>query len=319
MKRHINKLEFYITNVCNLTCSNCNRFNDFDFRGWQRWSDYSAEYTKWAEYITVDGIVLLGGEPLLNPTIKEWVHGLNSIFNKRVQILTNGTRLNHVPGLYDCLSEFNNHQPYDRNWVGISVHNASELDLYKEEAIKFLRGNIRTYHGKDTTDHTGNLVSHGADYTYLDEYGMAVRLWLQDSFYPSAIQKGPTTWDSDGNPVPGKYRVFNNDPLKSHEACGFVQWKNYHMIRGKLYKCGPSVLLGEFDQQHTLDISKEDREILNSYKPLSPWNYETDSEEFFKNLDNPIAQCKFCPTFHQLQNKTIAATLKKSGSVGTLE
>ena len=316
--RHIGKLEFYITNVCNLTCTHCNRFNNYDFKGWQRWNDYSADYAKWAEYITVDGIVLLGGEPLLNPSIKEWVHGLNSIFGKSVQILTNGTRLNHVPGLYECINEFNRHLTFDRNWIGISVHNASELEFYKAEAEKFLRGEIKTYHGKGTLDHTGHPVTFGADYTYVDENGIAVRLWLQDSFYTSALRQGPTTWDDNGNPIPGKYQVFDNDPIKAHAACGFVQWKNYHMIRGKLYKCGPSVLFSEFDQQHPLDISEEDRNILNSYVPLSPWDYEEKGEDFFKNLDNPIPQCKFCPVAEQLQNTTIAATLKKAGSTGTL-
>ena len=57
----------------------------------------------------------------------------------------------------------------------------------------------------------------------------------------------------------------------------------------------------EFDQQHKLDISDSDRTLLNSYQPLSVDNFETYNQEFFSQLDNPIAQCKFCPEKYQFQ------------------
>jgi hypothetical protein len=57
----------------------------------------------------------------------------------------------------------------------------------------------------------------------------------------------------------------------------------------------------EFDQQHTLDISDADRALLNSYQPLSVDNFETYQQEFFAQLDNPIAQCKFCPEQYTFQ------------------
>jgi organic radical activating enzyme len=50
------------------------------FRGWQRFSDYADIIAEWSKKITVDHTVIMGGEPLLNPTIVEWVNGLNRIF-----------------------------------------------------------------------------------------------------------------------------------------------------------------------------------------------------------------------------------------------
>ena len=35
--------EFYITNVCNLSCNGCNRFNNYKFRGFQRWEDSKGQ------------------------------------------------------------------------------------------------------------------------------------------------------------------------------------------------------------------------------------------------------------------------------------
>jgi hypothetical protein len=55
-------------------------------------------------------------------------------------------------------------------------------------------------------------------------------------------------------------------------------------------------LLPEFDQQYQFDISDQDRAMLNSYRALDIENFKEYHEEFFSNLDNPIAQCKFCPT-----------------------
>jgi hypothetical protein len=39
MKYHLSYAEFYITHVCNLNCPDCNRFNNYAFKGHQRWDD----------------------------------------------------------------------------------------------------------------------------------------------------------------------------------------------------------------------------------------------------------------------------------------
>ena len=60
---------------------------------------------------------------------------INKIFKKKVQILTNGTRLNHVKGLYDSLHfEYKDENEFDNNWIGVSVHNAN--DIFEELNIK---------------------------------------------------------------------------------------------------------------------------------------------------------------------------------------
>ena len=300
--------------MCNLSCPDCNRFNDHSFRGHQRWSDYEKDYQEWGNKLSATGLIILGGEPLLNPTICDWIKGINRCFRETVQVLTNGTRLNKTPGLYEALTSYND--GYYTNWIGISVHNVDDLDQYIQEARQFLKGNLREYHGKDAKDHTGHPISSGADYTFIDEYGVAVRLWIQNRFYPAALQRGAPE-RINGQWQPGRLRPFNNPPLLAHEACGFVQWKNYHMIKGKLHKCGPCVLLAEFDQQNPLDISQEDREIMNSYQALSAWADDKTTHRFFKSLDRVIPQCKFCPTQEDMKSKTIHARLKKTGATGT--
>ena len=80
-----------------------------------------------------------------------------------------------------------------------------------------------------------------------------------------------------------------------------VIYKTTNLINGKIYKCGPVALFEEFDQQYNLDIPVEDRELLSTYKPLTVDNFESYHTEFFENLPNPIAQCKFCPEEHNMR------------------
>jgi organic radical activating enzyme len=286
-KIKIPKVEFYITNVCNLTCSRCNRFNDHAFKGWQKWSDHEQAYKNWAEKIQIDQIVILGGEPLLNPSICQWIAGINSVFQKGVQVLTNGTRLNKTPGLYEAIQ--NRSVAGETNWVGISVHNSNDIEWYLNEIKTFLKGEL--------TWQDNNAV--GADYFVRDQNDVGVGVWLQDHFTNAAVHKLSN----------GRLGLYDNDPVEAHKICSFAQFKCYHFIRGKLYKCGPAALFPEFDQQFALDLSDSDRELINSYHPLSIDEFDDRGVEFLSEIDNPIPQCKFCPRDRDLTQEKIFAAL----------
>ena len=300
----IPKVEFYITNVCNLSCVNCNRFNDYNFAGWQKWSDYEDIYKRWAEKVELKQIVILGGEPLLNPSIVEWITGLNRVFSDvGLQVLTNGTRLNQVAGLYEAMI------PKERlrftNILGISIHNRADTERYLDEVRKFLKGSDVSFYDRNTPRPERHMAFNDADFLFVDETGLKVPMWYQDSFYEAAIHKNAS----------GNLTVYNNDPERAHSECGFHLYKNYHFIRGKLYKCGPAALLPEFDDQHRLDISDEDREILHGYKPLEIDNFDQEGVEFLNNIDQMIPQCKFCPVAKQPEN--IVAFKKTSGATSS--
>lgn len=301
-------IEIYITNVCNLTCENCNRFNNYDFTGWQRWSDYEADYTEWAKKVRLQRIAIMGGEPLLNPTICDWVDGINRLWNRSVQVLTNGTRLNKVPGLYERMSAWQGYHPDIRNWIGVSLHNINDLDKCIAEIRKFLRGEIRCYEKHHNTPEEN--LTWGANYAFIDENGFRVHVWIYDSFYQAAVKRNPE----------GTFHLHNNDPEAAHKSCGFVMYNSHHFIKGKLYKCGPVGLFPEFDQQHKFDISDEDREIINSYRPLSAHEFDQRGPEFLKHITDVIPQCKFCPAGDDFKNSVkLYAVTKKTGSTSSFE
>lgn len=297
MNKHLfSKIEFYVTNVCNLTCEGCNRFNNYNFAGWQRWSDYEEIYTKWAEYINIDKLVILGGEPLLNPDIIDWVYGLNRVFNRNVQILSNGTRINHVKGLYEALST-------NGNWMGISWHNPNTIDEFDAQVRQFLKGDVVKVEKDDPRN------KFGAQMAWIDENDVTIPLWIQYDFYDSAIKQNEQ----------GKFTLHNSRPHVAHNSCGFRIHKNYHMIKGKLYKCGPAALFPEFDRQHQFDISEEDRAILNSYQPLTAETYPTNGAEFLANIDKQLDMCKFCPESLDYKNRLFAVSKKEAKKQFTLQ
>lgn len=300
----IPNVEFYITNVCNLTCTDCNRFNNYDFRGWQRWSDYSEQYSKWAQHVRLQRITILGGEPLLNPDLIDWIDGINDLWHKPVQILTNGTRLNHVPGLYDRLLAPgpDPKYPWATNWIGVSLHNHNDRQRCFEEIHQFLRGDIK-YYDQNTKD----IDLGGAAHAFVDSNKVRISVWEYDRFYTAAVQKNHHDL----------FTLHNSDPNKSHSVCGFAMYKCYHFIKAKLYKCGPVALWPEFDQQHRFDITDQEREILNSYQPLTADDVETQGRGFISQIDDVIPQCRFCP--ERLDQKILIAVSKKSNSVSTYD
>lgn len=276
-----NKVDFYITNVCNLTCDNCNRFNNYKFTGWQRWSDYADVYKQWSKQVKLTAITIMGGEPFLNPTLIDWVQGLNKTFNTSVQILTNGTRFKHMPELYPLLKYVDSNGVM--NHIGVSLHNLEELETLKQDIYNFLQGPVKETSITDSENWDG--------WSFVDANGVTVRVFTKDEFGPSALRVDYRK----------QLTIHRSDPNLAHQACGFVKWKSYHFIKGKLYKCAPVALLPEFDRQHPLPLWPGEREILGSYKPLTVENYNEYSEQFWENLDKPIPQCQFCPVHVTVQ------------------
>jgi len=284
----IPKVEFYINHTCNLTCENCNRFNNHNFVGWQRFSDHKAALEKWATKVTIKQIVIMGGEPLLNPSLLDWVTGLNRIFRRQVQILSNGTRLSKTPKLYKLLGG-----KID-NWIGISWHNRNHKDMLLKQINAFMTHPIKYPKNIDSDLKTNDTL------TFKDARNVRIVVWVQDNFMSAAVHKNNQ----------GKFTLYDNDPKEAHSDCVFVKYKSYHMINTKLYKCGPVALFPDFDKQHNFDIPDSDRHLINNYKPLCIDEFDTRGVEFLKNIDNVIPQCKFCPTWKDSSHKIIYPEVK---------
>ena len=277
------RLEFYITNVCNLTCNGCNRYNNYKFSGFWPWAEAEPVLRAWAEKIDVKHPVILGGEPLLHPDIVQWINGLREIFPNYsgVQVQSNGTRIDCVRGLDQALD------PQQGNWLGISLHNPDDRDEI------FTR--VRNFLGPTVTESQNKDDPIGSDYQFINNNNIKIHAWMSNKFVQSNIIETPTG-----------YTLYQSNPTQAHEICTFRRFKNYHMIRGKIYKCGPAALMPEFDLQYPFEISAEDRQLIHSYNALSLDNYDSTGAEWLANIDNEIPQCKFCPEQYEYKPITFS-------------
>jgi hypothetical protein len=282
-KLRIHYAEFYIINVCNLACSGCNRFNNYNFTGYQRWGDYADVYKQWAEQVDIGSIGILGGEPLLNPTFLEWVQGINQLWpNKKIRIISNGFRLDRHADLYPILEQHRNIEL----WVGI--HNKQ----HKLEIIQKVRDFGQAPH--TVTFNTDNPYQQYM--TITDARGVRIKIEYNWWFHQGAIIKQDAA-----------LTLHQSDVVKAHDICHMKTC--HHFIRGELYKCGVAAVLPEFDQQHPLTLSTEDRDLMLSYRPLRITDDAVVKQQFVSNLDQPIDQCRFCP--EQYNGDQIFAQQKK--------
>jgi len=280
------KLEFYINNTCNLTCQNCNRFNNYNFKGWQDYNTLRTQIEFWATKLFAPQMTILGGEPFLNPSLNDWITGVSTNWQRQCQTLTNGTLLNKRKNVYDLFTEefAFQHNLYNGwpNWIGISWHNASPLEELFDQIASFM------HHERDA------LNEDFCDYSWVDKNGVQVRVWIQDKFEPAAVYRNQA----------GNLTLRNNKPEDAHRHCGQANNKNYHIVNGKVYKCGPVALFPEFLAQHDLDISAEDKNLIGQYAPLTMQDWDNRGLEFFAKIDNVLPQCKFCPN---LENRDLIA------------
>lgn len=268
-KIHLDYCEFYITNVCNLACDGCNRFNNYSFKGTQKWSDYADVYLKWSEQLKIGNMAILGGEPTINPYFVDWVSGISALWPKaNLRIVTNGFYLPKLPDLYKIL------KMNDRISLSVGIHNKKHKKKIIGIIRNFLYGKL-TYEF-DNTPYRESLV-------IADSNNVIVEVEYNWWFHQGSIIK-----DQE------KITLHSSDPVKAHNNCHMKYC--HHFIKGKLYKCGVVGLLPEFDEQHRLSLSSEDRLLLNDYKPLSVES--SHKRQFVESLNKFIKQCRFCPEIY---------------------
>jgi hypothetical protein len=282
-KLHIPYVEFYITNMCNLACPGCNRFNNYVFTGYQRWSDYADTYQQWAQEINIGSISILGGEPLMNPTFLDWVQGVNQLWPGRtIRIISNGFRLDRRADLYPLLQKHRNIEL----WIGI--HNKQHKKEIVAKVHDFLQLPCTVTFNSDNLYQQYMIITDSAKVPVKIEYN-----WW---FHQGAIVKQT-----------GALSLHQSDPKKAHDTCHMKTC--HHFIRGELYKCGVVAVLPEFDRQHQLTLSAEDRVLMLDYRPLRIDHTREQKQHFINNLDKPIDQCRFCP--EQYIGDQIYAQLKR--------
>jgi hypothetical protein len=153
-------IEIYITNECNLTCSNCNRYNNYNFQGHYHWQDSAEAINAWSKRITAPIITIIGGEPSLHPELEQWVEGVASAWPDRpVLIQTNGLKpIIAEPWWVNLTKKF------PKIGCGIAVHSPKIKDKLKK-AWKNKEGHFDAWEFDECAliDRGNSFVTHNSN------------------------------------------------------------------------------------------------------------------------------------------------------------
>lgn len=280
--RHISYAEFYVTNHCNITCDNCNRFNNHKISGSADWETHKDTYRKWSHEVTIDRIALLGGEPLLHPNLHKIISNVAQWwYESEVEITTNGLLIEKIkPHLQQAIIDHS-------VTVYVSIHNKAWLEKIKASVVeKFGKLKLLESHSEEP---------YGGHDVFMSESGNKVILEYTYYFRTSALY-----YDSDQD----KYKLHNSDPQQAHSVCDMKH--SFHFWKGCLYKCGVMVTLPYMIEQKSnrLSITDQQKELLNQYQPITVEDVEKDCSVVDQLFDY-IPQCEFCPSKYNRERKKI--------------
>ena len=94
MKLIIPFVETMAIQSCNLSCVGCTNYSDLIHKGYVSWNSIENDLKEWLEVIDIEDFGIMGGEPLLNPEIEQWIIGIRKLLpNSRIRFTTNGLKL----------------------------------------------------------------------------------------------------------------------------------------------------------------------------------------------------------------------------------
>lgn len=316
MKYTLPYAEFYITNVCNLNCKNCNRFNNYKFKGHYIWDEYKDIYAAWGDKVNIKKIGIIGGEPLTHPDLHAWIKGIRAIWpTATIRLLTNGTLISKLKKLLPIIAEKN-------VIVEVSIHfiESNIIDIISnilapplhKEYIYFNKKDLHVMWNKaylDIKDDSWPMVT-------IDEFDSLPEYIKQEcdihKVTPDRIAdlvRNTIITDSNGVIIDLTYAtsfressvIMNDNNLTLHnnnsnDAWSVCYFKScHHFMEGKFYKCPPVALFNKFDNQIGLSLDNKDRDLINNYIPLCVSDDDTKFDRFINHhLLNSIPQCKFC-------------------------
>ena len=267
---------FYITDVCNFTCSECLTYSNLPIKGHSVWANNQSMIQDLAEHVKFPVIELLGGEPLMHPELELWARGLRTLFpDTPFCIVTNGSYIPKCRGLYDLLLE---------NQISLEVcWHGNDWENIKQNALAILK-NPQSKDANPIDEGTAQSTHYHKNYdnyqSWIDENGVTITFSMYRSFAQTS------------NFVHNKF--YNSDPNRAHENCPL---KVCTEIReGRLYKCPvvPSIL--NANRQLNLNLAPDAIALLEEYEPMAgDWSYEK-KKQWANNINQPIPQCRICPT-----------------------
>lgn len=129
-------IQFHVIDNCNLNCRRCQHFSNIAEK--ESFADFDVvkkDFIRLSHLVDdINTIAILGGEPLLNPQLEEYIKMIRSLFpHSRLEIITNGILVRKMPQtLIDSIND---------NDALVNVSYYPVLENCIEDIVNFLQNN----------------------------------------------------------------------------------------------------------------------------------------------------------------------------------
>jgi len=263
----VNNLDVHVINSCNLHCHGCNHLANYGYGGPFKVEELVDWMKPWKDRLYFKRISLLGGEPLLNPYLKDICIAYRRLFSQKetkLRIITNGILITKCPWLKELIQEYHVH-------IQVSLH---------------------VFTGKTKNEKLINQVKEGM---------ALLEKWAGDTVRPAESSWGPYVeakqklnfqvfYQGAGTQI----KPFQHDDItesKKHCAC-----KTLQLYKSNLYKCAPIAYIGDILGKYGRENDPDWKPYLN-YEPLTPDCSDDELEDFMKKQPQPEWTCKMCPPY----------------------
>jgi MoaA/NifB/PqqE/SkfB family radical SAM enzyme len=203
-KIKLDKLEYHLTNSCNLSCDSCSHYTNILKGNFKQPEELEKHLLEWSKILNIREFHIMGGEPFLNKNIHKFCQISKKILPKSIiSIYTNGLLLSKIKNLNNILE----YLLQNKIQIKLSIHSV------QQEYIDELKPNLEILKYWE---------SLGIKIIKID----SVNNWTKR--YNTNI---------DGTISPFK----DNDAKKSWEICPAKYCAN--LIDDKIYKCAPLAYL----------------------------------------------------------------------------
>lgn len=269
MKHQLPFFEMMATNVCNLSCQGCTTFSDLQHSGYMTWAEAREEIIPWMERVEFQAFGFMGGEPLINPYINDWIVGVRELLpNTQIRFITNGILLEKNWWVVDLLDQVGN------STLKISQH-ITDQRITDAVSRMFREYELEPVH------------EHGIKNRYRTPSGLRFQVKVPDTF----IQTFQGTYET--------MSPHDNTPKDAFDIC--VQKHCPMLYQGRLWKCGTAALTQEVVERHG-------RPNWNEWQPyfdtgISPNCEDSVLEAFIRNFGQPHTMCRQCPSKDNIESR----------------
>lgn len=256
--------EIMVTQVCNLSCLGCSTYSDMSHKGYVPWNNGKAQLEPWLNRVKFEHFGLMGGEPLINPQIRQWISGIRNLMPETtIRFPTNGTLVLKHLDVVDLLADMGN------VILKITVH---VNDPVVEEAIQY--------------------IMHRFDWKPINEYG--VDRFVTTNNFKFQVNRPTTFYKTFQHSYPDA-EPYNSDSELAFDVCH--QKECPLLINGRIYKCSTSGLMpGVLARFKNPNVDKWQK-YLDHHNNGSVGLTSSDDEitNFIANIRKPHSTCSQCP------------------------